>query len=216
MPRRFVIPLFSSLLALIVACGSNPVAESPGEDGQQEAPSEMQGVEVYPGEGSATLKVDRTWDWVLGEFVMEAEFLILTQHGMVVGEPEQPTRVFGSAEAEFFATIVGTGTGGSHTTTATGPVTYEVEGTFDPAAGGCVFDLVVTETIHLSQVTSAENSLLGVIPFPEGLGADEVSTFQVEFDEQSLDSFIIAGQHNSSFTLADVVLPDGTGCNFTG
>ncbi len=91
-----------------------------------------------------------------------------------------------------------------------------MEGTFDPAAGGCVFDLVVTETIHLSQVTSAENSLLGVIPFPEGLGADEVSTFQVEFDEQSLDSFIIAGQHNSSFTLADVVLPDGTGCNFTG
>ena len=219
MPRSLVIVLaWCALVASIAACGGGAetaVVESPGGEAQVEAPTEMRAEEVYPGEGSATLKVDRTWNWVLGEFVMVEEFTIQTQHGLV-GEPGETNRVFGSTESEFHATIVGTGTGGSHTTTATGPVTYEVGGVFYPGSEGCAFDLVVTETIHLSQVTSMENSVLGVLPVPEGLGADEVSRFEVEFDEQSLDFFIIAGAHNSAFTLTDVVLPDGTGCNFTG
>jgi len=179
---------------------------------------EMPAEEIFQGEGSAMLKIERNWDFgTLGYFEMGADFTFYTFHGLV-GEPGETNKATGSTESEFTLELGRTGTtGGVATTTATGPVSYEVEGFFYPSAAGigCEFHLVVTETLRLSQVTTMTDTQLGELPVP-GLGEDIVTTFDVEFDQQALDFFVIGGENSSSFTLYDVALPDGTGCSFTG
>lgn len=219
---RLAIVVGMGILPAVAACGGSgtdaPI-ELPAEEvslSEEDASIELPAQEVFPGEGSAMLKIDRTFEYPLALLEMNADFTVQTLHGLV-GEPGQTNKVFGSTEVEFAGSLTGQGTGGEHTTTATGPVKYEVDGFFYPASGGCTFELVVTETLRLSQVASMENTALGVIPVPPGgLGDDVVTTFDVEFDEESLDFFIIAGEHTSAFTLYDIALPDGTDCRFTG
>jgi len=111
---------------------------------------------------------------------------------------------------------VGHGAGGGHTVTATGPVQYEIEGHFYPATEGCTFKLVVTEKMLFSKVREVQSSLFGAIPTgPGGLGEDQTTVFRPEFDQESKDFFIIAGNHVTSFSLYDIALPEGTGCDFT-
>ena len=218
--------IYWALLAAIVllsACSSD-IDVTPGTSGtgptttielpdEAEMPAEVLGL----GNGSAMLNIDRSLEVPLGSFEITADFTLNTFHGLV-GEPGQTNKISGSTESEFAVVITGIGaTGISHTTTMTGPLLYEVEGTFHPESGGCTFDLTVTETAVLSQVTSVVNTALGELPVPpEGAGADVITSFDVQFDEKSLDFFVIAGEHSSSFTLYDVGLPDGTGCSFTG
>ncbi len=169
------------------------------------------------GNGSAMLKIDRTLEVPLGLFEFTADFTLNTFHGLV-GEPGQTNEIAGSTESEYTVVMTGVGsTGISHTTTMIGPLVYDVTGTFHPASGGCTFDLTVIETAVLSEVTSMVNTVLGELPVPpEGAGADVITSFDVQFDEESLDFFVITGEYSSSFTLYDVALPDGTGCSFTG
>lgn len=182
------------------------------------APPELPGEEIYPGEGSAMLKIERDWNFgALGYFEMGGDFTIYTFHGLV-GEPGETNKVTGSTESEFILELGRTGTtGGVATTTATGPVSYEVEGFFYPEALGlgCEFQLVVTEILHLSLVTTMTDTQLGELAVP-GLGEDVVTTFDVEFDREALDFFVFAGEDYASFTLYDIALPDGTGCLFSG
>lgn len=210
-------------LLLLSACGGSGVTlpnELPADEavlGEGADETEIPGEEIFLGEGSAMLKIEREWEFgALGFFEMVADFTIRTTHGLLE-EPGKTNKVFGSTESEFTLELGRTGTtGGIATTTATGPVGYEVEGFFYPAAEGCEFHFVVTETLRLSQVTSMTDTQLGVLPVP-GLGADIVTTFEVDFDPEALDFFIFAGSSaTSSFTLYDIVLPDGTNCSFTG
>lgn len=220
-------------LLLLSACGGSEVTlpnELPSDEavlgeaaddeavlGEAADEVELSAEEIFLGEESAMLKIERDWDFgALGFFEMGADFTIRTTHGLL-DEPRKTNKVFGSTESEFILEMGRTGTtGGIATTTATGPVSYEVEGFFYPASEGCEFHFVVTETLRLSQVTSMTDTQMGVIPVP-GLGADVVTAFEVDFDPESLDFFLIAGSSaNSSFTLYDIVLPDGTDCIFTG
>lgn len=189
-------------------------AVGPTEPDETEMPAE----EIFQDQGSAMLKIERDWDFgTLGYFEMGADFTFYTFHGLV-GDPGETNKATGSTESEFTLELGRTGTtGGVATTTATGPVSYEVEGIFYPSAAGigCEFHLVVTETLRLSQVTMMTDTQLGELPVP-GLGEDIVTTFDVEFDQQALDFFIFAGEDYASFTLYDVALPDGTGCVFSG
>lgn len=195
------------------------VAGPPADEGEvagvTSAP-ELPAEEIYLGQGSAMLNIERNWDFgTLGYFEMGADFTIYTYHGLV-GEPGETNKVTGLTESEFTLELGRTGTtGGVAFTTATGPVTYEVDGFFYPEAAGigCEWHLVVTETLHLSLVTSMMDTQLGAISVP-GLGEDIVTKLDIEFDQEALDYFIIAGGH-ASFSLYDVVLPDGTGCSFT-
>jgi len=174
---------------------------------------ELPAENVYPEDGSAMLKVDRSLDFGAGgSWKLATDVTLLTYHGLV-GDPNLPTRVTGHAEAEVEAVAVGTGqTGISHTETTMIPVEYQVEGKFYPAPR-CEWELKVIETLFLSKVTSIQSTVLGTIPVP-GLGPDMLTDFDVEFDQQSRVQVDIAGTYSVYWEIYDIALPAGTGCNF--
>jgi hypothetical protein len=191
--------LLSALVA--VGCGGSGSVTGP----------ELPGEEIYLQGGSAMLRVDRTLDFGTGgAFEMETE-LTLTTDQIFITDPNQRSRVFGYTEAEAEAILIGTGTGGSHTETAWIPVEYQVEGVFHPAPR-CEWELKIIETLFLSKVTSIHSTLFGTISV-DGLGADRLTDFDVEFDQQTRDYAVIGAQGNM-FSIFDIVLPEGTGCRF--
>jgi hypothetical protein len=161
------------------------------------------------------LKIERSWEAAgFGLFEVEADFTL-----RIAGPPGAANNVTGSYDGEFDSMLLGYGTGGSHQATATGPVRYEVTGFFYPATEGCAIELVVTETIYFSKVKEVQSTLFGAIPTEAGgLGEDTITVFRPEFDEESRDFFVITGGgygYTASFSLYDIALPDGAGCDFT-
>ena len=153
--------------------------------------------------GSATLTIDREWDWGLGGadgapmWVMGDVLTLWTDYGSVAGMSTDSMATF-----EFFD--------GQTTTFASAPVSYVVEGAFRQVL--CEFELTVTETWRLSEA-EYENTYLGPIP---GGGVDVVTTFTMTFGPGDLQHFEIApGSHNGSFSLSDVVIEGAQGCTYT-
>jgi hypothetical protein len=198
-PRAAGVVLMGCLVA--VGCGGSGSATTP----------ELPGEEIYLQGGSAMLRVDRTLDFGTGgAFEMETELTLVTDHTFVAYSNER-ANVSGYTEAQAEAILIGTGTGGSHTETAWIPVEYQVQGAFYPAPR-CEWKLKIIETLLLSEVKSIDSSIFGTIPV-DGLGADRLTDFDVEFDQATRDYAVIGAQGNM-FSIFDIVVPEGTGCRF--
>lgn len=155
-------------------------------------------------QGSATLTIDREWDWAQGgtdgapKWVMGDVLTLWTDYALVAGTSTDSVAMF-----EFFD--------GETTTVASAPVTYVVDGLFRQVF--CEFELTVTETWRLSEA-KWENSLLG--PLPGAPQPDVVTTFKMTFGPSELQHVEIApGSHNGSFTISDVVTDRAQGCTYT-
>lgn len=198
---RWMVAMSVAVLPWVTGCGGGSVS----------GPTELPGEVVDLREGSAMLKIERSWEAAgLGLFELDADFTL-----RVVGLPGATNDVTGSYDGEFGAMLFGYGTGGAHQATTSGPARYEVTGFFHPGTKGCAIELVVTETIFFSQVQEVQSTILGSIPTDAGgLGEDTTTVFRPEFDEESQDFFVIAGGYVASFSLYDIVPPAGSNCDF--
>lgn len=163
------------------------------------------------GDGTFMLEVDRSIDWGPGgSITLQAEFTVYMHD--VVG-PGQKQVLSGGTETEADFVVNAYGTEGSHTSTWSLPVRYDVIGDFYPAPR-CELEIDLTETMYLSRMTVIDSTLVGPIPGDFETVEDLKDTFKLKFMQGSYHFNIGEGMSTAVFRVSDFVLPQGTGCSF--
>jgi hypothetical protein len=159
--------------------------------------------------GSAEMTIRHGIEGPLGEVTIDETFLVLIERD--AENPRANSILYADVEGVMDVTATLMGTAGSHTTIGTVPINYTVKGTFDPYPK-CEFVVQITEYIAFSEPVELDNTIIGDIDLPNGLGEDMVTGFPSvtlrgpTYLDASIPSLVVS--------LDQVILDGDSGCVF--
>jgi hypothetical protein len=197
--------LVLSIALLLTACQERVPIPLPDPD---EVELDPHVVEPADGtSGSAEITITHGIEYPLGDITIDETFLLLIQR--FTEEPRAESSIHADTDGVMEINVTGIGEGGSHTTLATVPVNYVVEGTFYPYPR-CEFEVQITEYIAYSTPVEVNNTLFGELP--GGLGEDLVTFLPTitlrgpNYYDASMPSLVVS--------ISAVVLEGDSGCMF--